>query len=382
MKHLYSFVIVCFILFIRMMAQNYSPTYTKDWLAEEGSLHYGCSYVRSSQGTKKAVLYYSIKEKGKVEGTKYSKMFIDVVELSEMKSGLHEMLFIDEEYPYAQTCTDILLIREESGKVFCQSEDGTKEWLIFDFSLNTGDIFENPIGEQFVVKETGQADNHKKLLLVSGDGSQEDSWIEGIGSLQYGFLPNYVAKTLKYFQGMEEPLYMYLWAAGAPLYFVSQNVNDEFFIIHSFDDEPVEDMTFEDLRQMETWLTFSFESDSLRIQGYYPLELYPSFVAARIEGTYIDISIHQVAALDVSMGRHVARIDVCVPDFHKGAYEVGLLGKEHVTLECKGKTATYVNDIISSSHKNSSLFDLQGRKLDKITHPSIYIKDGNKVLIR
>ena len=32
--------------------------------------------------------------------------------------------------------------------------------------------------------------------------------------------------------------------------------------------------------------------------------------------------------------------------------------------------------------EESALFDLQGRKLDKITQPSIYIKDGNKVLIK
>ncbi len=37
---------------------------------------------------------------------------------------------------------------------------------------------------------------------------------------------------------------------------------------------------------------------------------------------------------------------------------------------------------ISSTDESSTLFDLQGRKIDKITQPGIYIKDGKKILIK
>ena len=341
MKELHIFFIACFILSVRMMAQDGTTLPTKDWLAEEGTCRYGCSYVRSSNGTDNAVLYYSIKEKEEVEGTKYSKLFVDVVELSELEGGLHEMVFVDEECPGGPTCTDVLLIRENGGKVYCQTEDGTREWLIMDFSLKSGDTFVNPDGERFLVKETGMADNHRKLMLASEDGKQEDTWEERIGSLQWGFLPPSVVKSLKRFRDVDAPLHVRLWAAGAPYCFVSQNISDDFFILQSFEDERAEDMTHEDLDHIETWLTYSFVDDSLHVQGYYPLVYpYTAFIAASITGTRIDISFHHVAALSMSMGGHVSKIDIHLPGFRKGTYEVGLFGKTHTTLECKGPALT------------------------------------------
>ena len=341
MKELHIFFIACFIFSVRMMAQDGTTTPTKDWLAEEGTCRYGCSYVRSSNGTDNAVLYYSIKEKEEVEGTKYSKLFVDVVELSELEGGLHQMVFVDEECPGGPTCTDVLLIRENGGKVYCQTEDGTREWLIMDFSLKSGDTFVNPDGERFLVKETGMADNHRKLMLASEDGKQEDTWEERIGSLQWGFLPPSVVKSLKRFRDVDAPLHVRLWAAGAPYCFVSQNISDDFFILQSFEDVQAEDMTHEGLDHIETWLTFSFVDDSLHVQGYYPLVYpYTAFIAASITGTRIDISFHHVAALSMSMGGHVSKIDIHLPGFRKGTYEVGLFGKTHTTLECKGPALT------------------------------------------
>ena len=341
MKELHIFIIVCFIFSVRMMAQDGTTLPTKDWLAEEGTCRYGCSYVRSSNGTDNAVLYYSIKEKEEVEGTKYSKLFVDVVELSELEGGLHQMVFVDEECPGGPTCTDVLLIRENGGKVYCQTEDGTREWLIMDFSLKSGDTFVNPDGERFLVKETGMADNHRKLMLASEDGKQEDTWEERIGSLQWGFLPPSVVKSLKRFRDVDAPLHVRLWAAGAPYCFVSQNISDDFFILQSFEDVQAEDMTHEGLDHIETWLTFSFVDDSLHVQGYYPLVYpYTAFIAASITGTRIDISFHHVAALSMSMGGHVSKIDIHLPGFRKGTYEVGLFGKTHTTLECKGPALT------------------------------------------
>ena len=150
----YLLIILCFTFSFKMMAQDGSPSSTKDWFAEEENLFCGCSYARSPQGTKKAVLYYSIKEKEEADGINHSKMFVDVVELSKLEGGVHELLFIDDEYPGGQTCTDVLLIRQDGHKVYCKSENGTQEWLILDFGLKTGDTFVNGVGERYLVKET------------------------------------------------------------------------------------------------------------------------------------------------------------------------------------------------------------------------------------
>ena len=36
----------------------------------------------------------------------------------------------------------------------------------------------------------------------------------------------------------------------------------------------------------------------------------------------------------------------------------------------------------SVSNRKNTLFDLQGRKIDKITQPGIYIKDGKKIAVK
>ena len=386
MKNLFPFIILCFLLSLKMMAQNGTSSLTKDWLAEEESLQFGCSYVRSLRGTYNAVLYYSMKDKEEVDGIKYSKLFVDVVGLSELKGGLHEMLYIDEEYPERPTCTDVLLIRQKDSKVYCQSEDGTQEWLILDFSLKVGDTFVNAMGERFLVQETTSTGKpeRKKLYLLSEDGTQEDTWVEGIGSLQWGFLPDYVVKTLKHFQEVEESLYLNLWAAATPPIaecFVEQSINDEYFKLQPFEeikDDATEDMTFEDVS--EPLLTYSFIGDSLRIKGYYPLNLYHSFVAAAITGTRIDISIHQVTTLNMIRGNHIAKIDVRIPGFHEGTYEIGLLGKDTQTAVCRGTNGICVPQ--SETEKDAATFDLSGRRLQQKPSKGIYIQGRKKVLIK
>lgn len=315
MKHLYSLIILCFMLPVRLVAQESSPA-SKDWQADEETLRCGCSYVRSPLTSKSAMLYYSIKDIEEVDGIKYSKLCVNVVELSELKGGVHEMVLIDDEYSAEPNCTDVLLIRQDGGKVYCQTEDSTQEWLICDFDLKEGDTFVNGIGEPYLVEEAGSADNSRKLRLLSEDGTKEDTWIEGIGSLRWGFLPDYVVRSLKFFQEETGPLDINLWSAASPDTFIEQSINDEYLKLQPFEeipDEAAEEMSYTDLP--EPLLTYSFLGDSLWIQGYYPLNLYHSYVAARITGEYIDISIHQVTTLDMITGRHVARIDVRIPGF-------------------------------------------------------------------
>ena len=370
MKRIYSFIILCMILTVRIMAQNGTSAQTKDWEADEEGLRSGCSYVRSSQGGKKAVLFYSIK--------KNNKMFVAAVDLSDLKSGIHQMVYIDEESPYEPACTDVLLIRQDGGKVYCQSEDGTKEWLIMDFDLETGDTFVDGSGVRYMVKEVANSDEkRKRLQLVSEDGTREDTWVEGIGSLQWGFLPSYVAKTLKSFQHVNESLSVYLWAAMAPDYFVGQSVDDEYFKLQPFEgieDETTENMSYTDLP--ESPLTYSFIGDTLWIQGYYPLNLYRSFASARITGTQVDISIHQVTPLDIIKGMHVAKIDVRIPGFKAGTYQVGMPGGEYETLECKGPADGI--DVVrkGAAGTDKRTYDLQGRPVPSKPQRGLYIQGG------
>ena len=330
MKHFFLFVFIAFAFSVKMIAQDYD-----DWPDE--NIYAGCSYVRSSLGTKKGVLYYSVKTLGEINGIKYFKMYTDFDELPAIKVGTHEMSYLDE-----TTCSDALSLWQDGGKMYCQAEDGTQTWLIFDFSLETGDTFTNYVGERYIVEGTTMVDapKRKKLLLVSEDGTKEDTWIEGIGSVQYGFLPAYIIKQTKEFQNIEESLYINLWMAGEPRigtddsFSICQSINDEYFKLLPFQEFTDEDMTYEDLPNPR--LTCSFVGDSLWVQGYYPLNLYQSFIAASITGNLIDVSFHQVIALDVAGGYRPAKIDVRIPGFKPGTYQVGLPGQEKMQLVCNG----------------------------------------------
>ena len=81
MKHLYLYIILYCVLPIKMMAQD-----SDEWPDEK--IYVGCSYVRSSLGTKKGMLYYSIKTVEEVDGIKYFKMYTNFDELSEIKGRI------------------------------------------------------------------------------------------------------------------------------------------------------------------------------------------------------------------------------------------------------------------------------------------------------
>ena len=387
MKQLFSLFVLFSIFSVNMVAQDSSSVFSKNWIEEAERLHAGCTYARSMQGTEKAVLYYSIKEKEEIDGIKHSKMYVDVVELDNLAEGgpIHEMLFIDEAYSSYPTCTDVLDIRQEGDRIYCKSEDGTKEWLILDLGLKEGDSFVDGDGECYVVKEvTNYKDTKaKELHLQSENGTKEDTWVEGIGSLQWGFLPGYVAKTVRFFQDVNDSLLVSLWSALTPDFFVDQSINDEFFKLQPFkevEDEETENMGYEDLPEPLS-LSCSFIGSDLWVQGYYYLNLYRSYLAVSVSGTLIDVSVHQVTSMNDIKGMRVVKVDVRIPGFKTGTYEVGMAGQKHVKLECKG-TPTQIEDIKNNIKTVNTIYDLQGRKITNDVMKGIIIQNGKKVAIK
>ena len=330
MKYICLIIVLSSLFPAKMAAQE-----NTDWPDE--NICIGCSYIRSSLGTKKGMLFYSIKTVREADGIKYSRMYVDFEELSIIKGGTHEMSLLGE-----TTCSDVMTLWEDADKVYCQSVDGKRTWLIFDFGLEVGDTFINGEGKRFTVTQTTTTDKSKrrKLLLVSEDGTQKDTWVEGIGSLQYGYIPAFVVQTMKDFQDLEEPLSVFLWKAEevAPELkeglSISQSINDEYLKLLPFQEFTDEDMTYDNLSNPN--MTCSFIGDGLWIQGYYPLNLYQSYVASVISGNQVDISFHQVVALDVVKGYRPAKIDVRIPGFKAGTYMVRLPGQEQVRQVCIG----------------------------------------------
>ena len=73
-------------------------------------------------------------------------------------------------------------------------------------------------------------------------------------------------------------------------------------------------------------------------------------------------------------------VDVHIPGFKAGTYQVGIKGQEHVTLVCPGTDCIRSLDNDRHESKNDT-YDLMGRR---VTNPrrGIYIQDGRKVVVK
>ena len=73
---------------------------------------------------------------------------------------------------------------------------------------------------------------------------------------------------------------------------------------------------------------------------------------------------------------HVARIDVRIPSFKAGTYQVGMPGGEYETLECKGPADGI--DVVKpgAAGTDKRTYDLQGRPVPSKPQRGLYIQDG------
>ena len=82
-----------------------------------------------------------------------------------------------------------------------------------------------------------------------------------------------------------------------------------------------------------------------------------------------------------STNYQMLRNNVKIPGFKAGTYQVGIPGREYVTLECKG-TPTQIENVKSETKNGTTIYDLQGRKMTNDVRKGITIKNGKKTLHR
>ena len=80
-----------------------------------------------------------------------------------------------------------------------------------------------------------------------------------------------------------------------------------------------------------------------------------------------------------------------IPGFKPGTYQVGIPGREYVTLECKGGGTTSISEkslTPVAPREDGAIYDLSGRKVNfqfstfnsQFRKKGIYIQNGKKVL--
>ena len=105
---------------------------------------------------------------------------------------------------YHATYNDNLKIRFDENKVYQYLCDTQEEVLVIDMGLKVGDTFKMPNSEELVVtavKDTTinlyESTETRKCIHLKGkkDVGYTDVWIDGIGSLKYGFFPENDGKS-------------------------------------------------------------------------------------------------------------------------------------------------------------------------------------------
>lgn len=295
--------------------------------------------------------------------------------------------------PYGKSeYADTLLYRQEEDRVFCIPKGEREERLIVDYGLEVGDEFVNSAGEKFLVTGAGTLKNGangnwttinccqvrsfffyaepKVLELVSMNTGERETWVEGIGSLNWGVVPMYIAEGIRPFSQLNRhPQRAQVCMATPENMSVMPNVNEEDYkamLITQWKHAHDEDLGIE----------YFFEGDTLCVNGIQNsrTQFTIPYAECLVTGNRIDFMLkHSSASPTIKIN-----FSVRIPGFRSGIYQVGMPGQEYVTLECSGTDGieTMKNEKMRDP---DILYDLAGRRT---VHPTkgMYIRQGRKVV--
>ena len=316
--------------------------------------------------------------------------------------------------PFGKTeFADTLLYRQEGDKVFCLPKGENEDVLVVDYGLQVGDEFVDSSGEKFRVTETrflkDKYDDKwtiigscyvmchyfysapKVLELVSLTSDERDTWVEGLGSLNWGVVPMYIAERIEPFSHLkQQPQYARVCVASPENMDFMPNINEEDYKAilvtdcdYAKDDKPC--------------LNFSFDADTLCVNGTQnaigPIVLL--YAECLKSDNQIDFRLKQ---RNVYVNNNI-RFNLRIPGFKAGTYQVGMPGREYVTLECKGATTGIeINEVknegVKSEKYTNETYDLQGRKvigaeansslftLHSSLKKGLYIVNGRKIAVK
>ena len=300
----------------------------------------------------------------------------------------NDFLLMPVARPYGSSYADTLYYRQEDDKVYCLQPKDNKEIMVLDYGLKVGDEFTDASGEVYFVTDTTRQSYNKhfrgwyyyyytprRLNLISRRTGEEDVWIEGLGSLNWGITPSFLLSQNRVFAklGLLPSRAKVSMGYGGNL-LLKPNVNTE-----SYKAEMIDlggRYTGNDI-----FTKYEFLGDTLRVEGVKVFEHFAGYSYAEcvIDGERIDVMVKRFYQVDV-IQKSPYIFDVKIPGFKAGTYQVGIPGREYVTLECKGAT-TQIANIKTEERASNTIYDLQGRKMVSGKLPKgLYIVNG-KVMV-
>lgn len=221
-----------------------------------------------------------------------------------------------------------LLYRQDDNKVYRYDETAEDDVLLYDFGSGIGDVFRYADGSEAVVgnvyadvREYADVNycsaSYKTLELRDAlSGKVKDVWVEGLGSLYTGIL------TASDFNIGAEPRVAYCRREGESG--MEADFNSWCFIIN----EPNYKLCYmqpigassEDV--LTEALQVEFDGDALHLYGtaYINYMSYP--LECRISGSKIYLETSDMSFGVVPTGLGYLPVDMTIPDFAEGTYEV------------------------------------------------------------
>ena len=282
--------------------------------------------------------------------------------------------------------TDTLYYRQEDSRVFMRSVSDNRDILLFDYSLLKGETFTSDDGTEWRVTATSWDSNNKmkdyhKIFLCDKDGN-EDVWIEGAGSEQWGIMP---ASAVHASGLVPEPYRSRVRTLFSEEVSFSYSINEEDYkyILDGYCGKLPQDRTDEPLG-----LDVSFLGDTLRIKGNIRWIFGSPCAECEVRGDSIHVILFQAPSFSYQFHSLAPSwIDVRIPRFRPGTWHVyGYAAHDGVnhtfdsieidtTLTCGDDMG--VSPLPASPRRgDDALYDLQGRRLNAVPQRGLYIQGG------
>ena len=305
-------------------------------------------------------------------------------ELNDKTYSVYELIEAPSDYT---EIPQTLLYSQEGQKIYRYDETRQEEVLMFDFSLNEGDVFTTPQGTRMEVVEVGDCKEYlhdwlvfdypgKKLRLRDCDNTAiEDIWVEGIGSLHTGILPQELIPNSR--ECSLNFCSMGTWTAvfpqNTPYYKSTQS--------RPFD-LPVELIDWD----QPEWYNYVFSDDTLVISGCAEMYLLPIITSCFVHENIIEfqnigyiyhnVLINVLSYFVTSLAPH--GFEIKLPGFQPGEYTIMNGGQKLATVVC-GTTA--INSLEVPAKATHQRHDLLGHPINSL-QKGINIVDGKKVWVK
>ena len=314
---------------------------------------------------------------------------------------VNDLLLMPVARPYGSSYADTLYYRQEDDKVYCLQPKDNKEIMILDYGLKVGDEFTDASGEVYFVTDTTRQSNNnyfgswyyykpRRLNLISQRTGEEDVWIEGMGSLYWGITPSFLLSQNRVFTklGLQPSHAKVSMGYGGNLR-IWPNVNRD-----NYKAERIVQRLFEEKNDTRS-LEYEFLGDTLYVWGTKNTDYFPGYPYAEclIDDGRIDVLIKSFGLVGIKRESEYI-FWAKIPGFKPGTYQVGMPGREYVTLECKGGGTTSISEKSLTPNpslvEKGAIYDLSGRKVNsqfsifnsQLKRKGLYIQNGKKVAVK